>query len=169
MEKQTKQIAIQLGTFNGGNFTPIAKYGTAKVYDVWNMTSDWNIEWLKASARQRALEGRDRPGVGGFRYEARVTFRTMQQVQAKAIRDLLNDVFEDALFPRIVRISVDGDISKGVLCNLRNSAYGIRRDLTIGRQAVNMEFVGIKRENTIPDTHYINPELFPYTFPFILK
>ncbi len=148
MSTQSKKIAIQLGTFNGLSFTPISEYETPKVYDVWNMTSDWNVEWLKASARQRALEGRDRPGVGGFRYEARITFRTMLPAQAKAIRDLLNDIFEDPLFPHIVKISEDEDISNGVLCNLRSSAYGIRRELTVGRQAVNMEFAGSIRNYT---------------------
>ena len=151
MSTQSKKIAIQLGTFNGLSFTPISEYETPKVYDVWNMTSDWNVEWLKASARQRALEGRDRPGVGGFRYEARITFRTMLPAQAKAIRDLLNDIFEDPLFPHIVKISEDEDISNGVLCNLRSSAYGIRRELTVGRQAVNMEFANLFRLNMVTD------------------
>ena len=148
---QSKKIAIQLGTYDGTTFTPDAEYETPKVYDVWNMTSDWNVEWLKASARQRALEGRDRAGVGGFRYEARVTFRTMLPAQAKAIRDLLNDIFEDPMFPRVVKISEDEDISNGEICNFRGGAYGIRRELTIGRQAVNMEFANLFRLNRVTD------------------
>ena len=148
---QAKQIAIQLGTYDGITFTPTSEYATPKLYDVWNMTSDWNVEWLKASARQRALEGRDRAGVGGFRYEARVTFRTMLPAQAKAIRDLLNDIFEDPMFPRVVKISEDDNIDNGEICNFRGGAYGIRRELTIGRQAVNMEFSNLFRLNRVTD------------------
>ena len=154
--QQAKQIAIQLGTYDGITFTPTAEYATPKLYDVWNMTSDWNVEWLKASARQRALEGRDRAGVGGFRYEARVTFRTMLPAQAKAIRDLLNDIFEDPMFPRVVKISEDEDISNGEICNFRGGAYGIRRELTIGRQAVNMEFANLFRLNRVTDAELSN-------------
>ena len=149
---QSKKISIQLGEISGNVFTADTEYNPPKVYDVWNMVTRVNVEWLRGTPRQRALEGRDRPGVGGLRFEARISFRTMLPSQAKAMRDLLNDIFQNPAFPKAVNLfdfEFIPDVSSlgdGVPCVLRSSAYGIRRDLTMGRQVLNMELSGFLRE-----------------------
>lgn len=150
--KQIREISIELNTYDG-SFTPVGGY--PKLYEVWNFDARWRADWLGGSANTRALSGFDRVGVGGFRLDVIITFRNMRLSQAQALRGLLNDVFAVPAFPRIIRISPDADISKGVYCNIRSAAYGIRRELTIGRQAVNMQFAGVFRESTIPDAFEI--------------
>jgi len=153
--KQVKQIAIQLYSSqrdSEGNFVAV---NTASLYDVWNYDGRWRTDWLGGNANTRSLSGFDRVGVGGYRLDARITFRNMATTQATALRSLFNDIFEVPEFPRVIRISPDEDISNGVFCNIRSGAYGIRRELTIGRQAVNAQFSGVFRLNEIPDSFVI--------------
>ena len=153
-QKQVKQIAIQLGTYNT-SFTPLSSYLSPKIYDVWNFDGRWRTDWQGGSANTRSLTGFDRVGVGGYRLDLRITFRNMKSAQAVLLRNLLNDIFFVPEFPRILKISPDTDINNGDLCNLRSSAYGIRRELTVGRQAVNFQFSGLLRLKTIPETYTI--------------
>jgi len=153
--KQVKQIAIQLGTYDGTTFTADAGYTPEVLYDVWNFDGRWRTDWLGGSANKRSLSGFDRVGVGGFRLDLRISFRHMLPSQAPPLRNLLNDIFETPAFPKILKISPDTTIANGVLCNIRSSAFGIRREFTIGRQAVNFQFSGLLRETEIPDTFEI--------------
>jgi|AntDeeMinimDraft_5_1070356.scaffolds.fasta_scaffold00325_33 hypothetical protein len=153
--KQVKQIAIQLGTYESGSFTATVDYDPAILYDVWNFDGRWRTDWLGGNANTRSLTGFDRVGVGGYRLDLRVTFRHMTPSQATKMRNLLNDLFEVPAFPRIIKISADDTIANGVLCNIRSAAFGIRREMTIGRQAVNMQFSGLLRVDTIPDSYEI--------------
>jgi hypothetical protein len=150
--KQVRQIAIQTGEYNGTSFVPGT---TAKLYDVWNFDGRWRTDWQGGSANTRSLSGFDRVGVGGFRLDLRITFRNMLPSQASPLRLLLNDIFLIPEFPKILKISPDENINNGTLCNIRSSAYGIRRELTVGRQAVNFQFSGLLRLNKIPDTYEI--------------
>ena len=155
-KKQVKQIAIQLFSSerdNDGDF--IAVQSEPTLYDVWNFDGRWRTDWLGGNANTRSLSGFDRVGVGGYRLDARITFRNMTGKQATSLRLLLNGIFEEPAFPRIIKISPDGDISKGVYCNIRSGAYGIRRELTVGRQAVNAQFSGVFRLNEIPSSYII--------------
>ena len=153
-QKQVKQIAIQLGSYDG-SFSPTAKYTDAVLYDVWNFDARWRTDWLGGNANTRSLSGFDRVGVGGYRLDCRITFRNMTNAQANNLRDLFNDIFEEPAFPRIIKISPDADILNGVMCNIRSGAYGIRRELTVGRQAVNAQFSGVFRVNEVPSSFVI--------------
>lgn len=152
--KQVKKIALQLGTYDG-TFTPTAKYTTPAIYDVWNFDGRWRTDWLGGNANTRSLTGFDRVGVGGYRLDLRISFRHVLPSQAHALRELMNDMFEVPAFPRILNISPDDDIANGVLCNIRSSAFGIRREMTIGRQAVNFQFSGLLRLTQIPEAYQI--------------
>jgi hypothetical protein len=149
--KQVRQIAIQLGTYDT-SFVPV---DSVRIYDVWNFDGRWRTDWLGGNANTRSLSGFDRVGVGGYRLDLRITFRHMNTTQATVLRNLLNNIFVVPEFPRIIRISPDTDINKGTLCNIRSSAYGIRRELTVGRQAVNIQFSGLLRLKEIPDSYRI--------------
>lgn len=154
--KQVKQIAIQLYSSqrnNDGGFTAFDSQPT--LYDVWNMSATWRTDWRGGSANTRSLSGYDRVGVGGYRLDMIVTFKNMTTTQANKLRSLFNDIFISTAFPKILAISPDGNISNAVMCNIRSSAFGIRREMTIGRQAVNAQFSGVYRVNEIPDSFVI--------------
>lgn len=151
-QKQIRQIAIRLYEPDGE--TPV---GDSVNYDVWNFDGRWRTDWLGGSANTRALSGFDRVGAGGFRLDLRITFRNMPigNDYAPKLRGLLNSIFAVPAFPKLIMISPDDNIANGVLCNIRGSAYGIARELTVGRQAVNFQFTGVYRVNEIPATYEI--------------
>lgn len=151
-QRQVKQIAIELSAYSG-SFSVVTGY--PKIYDIWNIDMRFRADWLAGSATTRALSGFDRSNPGGYRADVIVTFRNMAPGQGDALRDLMNDIFEMPAHPRAIRISPDTTISNGVYCNLRSSAFGIRRELTVGRQAINMQFVGIFRLAEIPSSFVI--------------
>lgn len=162
--KQVKQIAIQLFSSEkdeSGNFIPVES--EAKLYNVWNFDGRFRTDWLGGSANTRSLSGFDRVGVGGYRLDLRITFRNMTPSQAEELYALLNAVFEIPAFPRILKISADGNIDNGVFCNIRSGAYGIARELTVGRQAVNVLFSGVYRLKEIPNSYIIkSPQNISY-------
>ena len=151
-DKQVQKIAIQLYQSDG-----VTTSGDVVSYDVWNFDGRWRTDWLAGSANTRSLAGFDRVGVGGFRLDLRITFRNMPigNEFAPKLRTLLNNVFAEPAFPKLLMISPDNDIANGHLCNIRSSAYGIRRELTVGRQAVNFQFTGVNRVSSIPETYVI--------------
>jgi len=153
--KQVKQIAIQLGTYNAASETPFTTVVDTILYDVWNFDGRWRTDWLGGNANTRSLSGFDRVGAGGFRLDLRITFQNTTPTQGGKLRTLLNNIFTVPEFPRIIKVSPDAAIGNGEFCNIRSAAFGIRRELTIGRQAVNMQLTGLLREDTIPDTFVI--------------
>lgn len=157
-QKQVKQIAIKLLSSKRdqfGNFRELEPVFPPTLFDVWNYDARWRTDWLGGNANTRSLSGFDRVGVGGYRLDCRITFRNMTNAQAEKLRALFTDIFEEPEFPRVIRISPDEDIANGVMCNIRSGAYGIRRELTVGRQAVNAQFSGVFRINEVPSSFVI--------------
>lgn len=154
--KQVKQISIQLFSPERdslGNF--LASDANPTLYDVWNFDARWRTDWLGGSANTRSLSGFDRVGVGGFRLDLRITFRNTTNTQAQKLRNLLNGIFVDPAFPKIIGISPNEVAANATMCNIRSSAFGIRREMTVGRQAINAQFSGVFRVNEVPDTYVI--------------
>lgn len=154
--KQVKKLAIQVFSSEKdafGNFIPAE--AEPELYEVWNYDGRWRTDWMGGSANTRSLSGFDRVGVGGYRLDARITFRNMTPSQGAKLRLLFNKIFQVQAFPKILKISLDENIDNGVLCNIRSGAYGIRRELTIGRQAVNAQFSGVYRVSEIPESYVI--------------
>ena len=151
-DRQVQQIAIQTGTYSGGDFTPS---GDAVLYEIWNFDGRWRTDWRGGIGNTRSLSGFDLSGRGGYRLDLRINLRNTSPDQTSAIRALLNDIFDNPVFPKAVKISPDEDINNGTVCNIRAGSAGVRREFTINRPVISMDFSGVERRDTIPDTFQI--------------
>lgn len=150
--RQVKQVAIGLYEYDG-SFTQVYPTLPAglELYDIYNLDARWRADWLGGSASKRALSGFDRMNFGGYRLDCVISLRNMTPTQASKIMGLINNIFQSGGEPRKIGISPSDDVNDIIYCNLRNSAYGLRRELTVGRQVLNMQLTGVFRVTTIPD------------------
>ena len=151
-DRQVHQIAIQTGTYSDGEFTPS---GDAVLYDIWNFDGRWRTDWRGGIGNTRSLSGFDLSGRGGYRLDLRINLRNTNTEQTEAIKALLDDIFDIPVLPKAVKISPDGDIDNGTVCNIRAGSVGVRREFTINRPVISMDFSGVERRATIPDTFQI--------------
>lgn len=142
-----------LFTFDGESYTTIGS-PWPRDFNVWNIDQRARVDWLGGSASTRSLRGIDRANPGGYRADIRISLRNSTPDTAQNIRDLLNGIFDNENEPKIIGVKIV-ETADFVYCNLRSSAYGIRRDLTIGRQAINLQLIGVERKAEIPDLYQI--------------
>ena len=158
INKQVEKIAIQVGEYSGGEFTP---HGDPVLYDIWNYDGRWRTDWRGGVGNTRTLAGRDLSGAGGFRLDLRINLRGVTEIQKWNISELIKDIFDVPAFPKAVKISPDEDIENGTVCNLRSGYYGYNREFTVDRPVVSMDFSGVERVATIPDSYQILGEADP--------
>lgn len=158
--KQRKQIRVRLyssinkTTRRGGTAITdgvLFDDGNPKNLDIWNASILWRADWLAGSAQTRALSGFIRQNLGGFRADINISLRNTSIDQTEAIWGLLNDIhYTDAGVarsqPAYIGISPTSSITQEIMCALNSSFVGIRHDLTIGRQMLNLQLVGVFRQ-----------------------